>query len=234
MTYFADSRHQMFAGRPPSWTLIRPKPVAQHVWDLIGAPLRMAVLPDHVSERLHLTSLRSERLAMVLPELSGRCLDIGAGDNMLLQIYREQQVGTREAELAQQSVGLDVVDWGGECTIVPDCRDLPFPDSSFDTVSFVACLNHIPEREDAVSEAYRVLRSGGRVVVTMIGPLPGQLGHRIWWYSEDKHRKVMAGELPGMSRHEVEGLLSRAGFTDVSSTSFVYRLNHLFVARKKS
>ena len=35
----------------------------------MGAPLRMAFLPDAQSERLHLTSLRAERIAVVLPAL---------------------------------------------------------------------------------------------------------------------------------------------------------------------
>jgi SAM-dependent methyltransferase len=192
----------------------------------------MALLPDHMSERLHLTSLRSERLAAVLPELRGRCLDVGAGDNMLLKLYREQLAGTPDAGVADQSAGLDVVDWGGECVIVPDCRILPFQDSIFDTVSFVACINHIPEREEALREACRVLRPGGRVIITMIGRLLGTIGHAIWWYSEDKQREVRPEELTGMGRHEVELLLRRVGFTNVSSTTFLYGLNRRYLAQR--
>ena len=77
---------QMFGESPPAWSLRRPKPIWQSMWDLIGAPLRMALLPDVVNERLHLTSLRAERLGMVLPLLSGRLLDIGAGHNMLVKL----------------------------------------------------------------------------------------------------------------------------------------------------
>ena len=222
----------MFIDRPPAWSLRRPKPGLQQIWDLFGAPLRMALLPDHISERLHLTSLRGERLAAVLPELQGRCLDIGAGDNMLLRLYREQKAGDSDAARANQSVGLDVVDWGGGCVVVPDCRGLPFRDSSFDTVSFVACLNHIPEREEALREALRVLRPGGRMIITMIGPLLGTLGHAIWWYSEDKHREVSHEELMGIKRREVEHLLRKVGFADISSTTFLYGLNRRYLAQK--
>ena len=72
--------------------------------------------------------------------------------------------------------------------IVQDSRQLPFADRSFDTVTFVACLNHIPYRDEALAEAVRVLRPGGRVVATMIGRWLGLVGHKIWWYSEEKHR----------------------------------------------
>lgn len=222
----------MFQGQPPEWALRRPKRALQACYDLIGAPLRMIALPDHGSERLHLTSLRAERLANVLPVLEGRTLDIGAGDNMLLRLYRQQATGTAREAGAEASVGLDVYDWGGGCTIVESCRSLPFPDRSFDTVSFVACINHIPERREALAESLRVLRPGGRIVLTMIGKLIGVVGHALWWYSEDKHREEQEGEVMGMDPTVVETLVREAGFTSLERRGFVYGLNTLYLARR--
>src|SRR4051812_40130187 len=102
---------------PPKWSLKKHKKLGQQLWDLIGAPLRMIVFPDHVSERFHLTSLRAERLANVLPLLKGRVLDVGAGDNTLLKLYKS----------TEDNIGVDVVDWNGGCLILPDCNHLPFP-----------------------------------------------------------------------------------------------------------
>ncbi|WP_164902132.1 MULTISPECIES: class I SAM-dependent methyltransferase [Rhizobium] len=223
---------KMFSGRPPKWSLSRPKSVFQHLYDLVGAPLRMVALPDHVNERLHLTSLRAERLSAVLPQMKGRVLDIGAGDNMLINLYREASVDTSNEAGARDSKGLDVVDWGGDCIIVENCRHLPFEDRSFDTVCFVACLNHIPERKQALAESWRILKPGGRLIVTMIGRLIGEVGHAIWWYSEDKHRDVAEGEVMGMDPTAVSNLIREAGFPSVHRSSFVYGLNHLFVANK--
>lgn len=182
----------------------------------------MILLPDHLSEKFHLTSLRAERLANVLPELRGRVLDIGAGDNTLLKLHSSKE----------DNIGVDVVDWGGGCMILPDCKKLPFPDESFDTVSFVACLNHIPEREQTLREAFRVLRPGGRVVITMIGNLIGTVGHAIWWYSEDKHREVHPEEKMGMNPAAVRELLAKSGFSFIQETGFVYGMNSLFIAFK--
>jgi SAM-dependent methyltransferase len=228
MKTISDSKKTMFVGAPPMWALRRPKSFLQAAYDFLGAPLRMILLPDHLCERLHLTSLRGERLARVVPVLRGRVLDVGAGDNMLLSIYRKHNADDRR----DKSVGIDVVDWGGDCLILPDCSRLPFPDASFDTVSFVACINHIPERSQALKEAHRVLRPGGRVVLTMIGRIIGNVGHALWWYSEDKHRAIADGELMGMDRLEVRKFLSDAGFSPPSEQTFLYGLNTLYVAQR--
>jgi len=216
---------------PPDWALQRPKPLLRNIWDLAGAPLRMVLLPDDVSERYGLTSLRAERMAAVLPELRGRVLDVGAGDNVLIKLYRKHAHALgQKPEDAQASVGVDVVDWGADCVLIKSCHTFPFPDASFDTVTFIACINHIPERRAALVEARRVLRPGGRVVLTMIGKAIGDIGHKLWWYSEDKHRHVAENEVMGIDPEEVQRLLREAGLSRIEVRAFVYGLNRLYVA----
>jgi SAM-dependent methyltransferase len=224
------SNHSFAQIAPPDWALLRNKSSWQQAYDFIGAPLRMLVLPDQMSERLHLTSLRAERIGRVLPELRGRVLDIGAGDNMLVRLYREraQALGVSQQH-ADASVGADVTDWGADCVLIENSASVPFPDQSFDTISYIACLNHIPERAQALIEAKRLLRPGGRVVATMIGRFIGKVGHALWWYSEDKHRDIDEHEEMGLDQAEMVDLFSRAGYRLVKQVSFVYGLNSLYV-----
>lgn len=175
----------------------------------------MALLPDDLSSRLGFTSLQAERLGAVLPEIRGRLLDIGAGDNTLARIY-----GNGE--------GVDVYDFGGGSMIVEDTRNLPFEDETFDTVTFMACLNHIPYRQEVLCEAFRLLKPGGKVVATMISPLLGTVGHAIWWYSEEKERGTAEGEVMGISHNDMMHLLSEAGFRGIKRTTFLYGMNRLY------
>lgn len=219
-------------GLPPPWAYTRPKPVWRELYDFALAPLRMALLPDEVCERLGLTSLRGERFAAVLPLLRGKVVDVGAGDNVLVRLYQNWSKGGPNETLAAESVGLDVIDWGGGCMVIQSAADLPLPDSTADVVTFVACLNHIPERLEALKEARRILRPGGRIIITMIGHLVGRVGHAIWWYSEDKHRDVDQEEEMGMDRGDVLALLREAGFDRMEVSTFVYGLNTLYIGVK--
>jgi len=201
-------------------SLIGRRGIVRSVWDLLGMPLRFAVLPDGWSRACGWTSLEEERLRAVLPWLEGRVLDVGCGPNRLVKLH------------PGGGVGVDVFDFGGGATIIEDTRRLPFADASFDTVSFIACLNHIPYRGEALLEAWRVLRPGGRLVATMINRFLGAVGHAIWWYGEHHERGMLPGETGGLNVSEMKRLLHHAGFGAVELRRFCYGLNGLYLARK--
>jgi len=196
------------------------KSFLKHIYDFIGAPLRLVLLPDETCEKLGLTSLGQERFNTVLPCIEGRLLDLACGDNRLVKMYGN-------------GVGVDVYDWGGGAVIIENAGKMPFEDRSFDTVSILAALNHIPERKEAVKEIHRVLKVNGKVVVTMINPVLGEIGHKIWWYSEDKKRGMKEGENSGLWNSYVIKLFEDRGFRLQTHKKFVYFMNNLFVFRKK-
>jgi SAM-dependent methyltransferase len=196
---------------------VRHKPLGRAVWDVIGIPFRLALFPQTWLPPLGWTTLEDERIAAVRPWVQGRLLDVGAGTNRLVRVH-----GT--------GVGVDVHDWGGGVRVIEDASHLPFDASSFDTVTFVACLNHIPNRAAALVDARRVVRDRGSLVVTMIDPILGGIGHAIWWYGEDRHRGGMKpGEVGGLWPRDVVALCAAAGFTLRRHQRFVYGMNHLFV-----
>lgn len=198
------------------------KTLFRSVWDFVGIPFRLVLFDQEWLPRFGWTTLEEERLNAVFPYLRGRVLDVGAGTNTLVNRYGN-------------GVGVDVHDWGNGVLVVEDTSRLPFEDASFDTVTFIACLNHIPYREAALREARRLIKPAGRLIITMINPLLGDFGHAIWWYSEDKKRGGMKeGERGGMWTSEIIRLCKAAGFILETHRRFVYGMNNLYVFSVKS
>jgi SAM-dependent methyltransferase len=99
----------------------------------------------------------------------------------------------------------------------------------------VACLNHIPNRADALREARRLLKPDGSLIVTMINPVLGDIGHFIWWYGEDRHRGgMLPGEVGGLWSSEIESLAAAAGFRLLKHERFVYQLNNLYLFGRRA
>ena len=76
--------------------------------------------------------LYRKRRCIVRPYICGRLLDVGCGLNRLVREYGN-------------GVGVDVYDWGDVDLLVDDTSCLSFPDMSFDTITCLAALNHIPK-----------------------------------------------------------------------------------------
>ena len=164
--------------------------------------------------------LESWRLSVVKSHIRGRLLDIGCGYNNLVKEYGF-------------GVGVDVYAWDDINVQSQGCR-LPFRDKSFETVTIIAALNYIPDREETLREAYRVLSANGKLLVTMIGPLTGKIAHMIFKQDEMVRGECRPGELKGMYRKEVEEILERSGFRVLEKRHFQLRLNTLFIASKRT
>ncbi|MGH2860120.1 MAG: class I SAM-dependent methyltransferase [Solirubrobacteraceae bacterium] len=59
---------------------------------------------------------------------------------------------------------------------VADLRDLPFADASFQTAVCGLALAHLPALDAAIAELSRVLRSGGRLIISVLHPFQALLG----------------------------------------------------------
>lgn len=188
--------------------------------DRLFFPL-IVIMPDKACLALGLTPIDEERIWIVNRYIDGRILDVGCGNNIFVKSGRD-------------GVGIDVYPWEGVDIIVKDTSKLEFRDGEFDSVLIVAALNHIPERIELLNEAHRVLRPGGRIILTMLTPFISYITHKIrYFYDQDQtERKMKDGEVWGITRKEMHKLLSSSGFHDIFSKGFVYNLNRLYVAYK--
>ncbi|MEO0358069.1 MAG: bifunctional demethylmenaquinone methyltransferase/2-methoxy-6-polyprenyl-1,4-benzoquinol methylase UbiE [Pseudomonadota bacterium] len=75
--------------------------------------------------------------------------------------------GRKRAEAEQMS---DSLDW-----VVGDAMALPFPDNSFDVYTISFGIRNVTRPQDALNEAFRVLRPGGRLMVLEFSQLPNPM-----------------------------------------------------------
>lgn len=75
--------------------------------------------------------------------------------------------GRQRAEAARLA---DRLDW-----VVGDAMALPFPDRSFDAYTISFGIRNVTRIGDALTEAYRVLRHGGRLMVLEFSQIPNEM-----------------------------------------------------------
>ncbi|MGR6964376.1 class I SAM-dependent methyltransferase [Geodermatophilus sp. URMC 61] len=119
--------------------------------------LGMAVTRRHSSE-----SLYAEVAARLTVLGARRVLDVGCADGVLRSAVSPGPlvVGLDTAAALLRAHPPPVVR--------ADAAHLPFPDASFDAVTALNVLYHLPEPGQAVREARRVLRAGGTLLASAI------------------------------------------------------------------
>lgn len=133
------------------------------------------------------------------------------------------------------SVGLDPLaktrpDSPHQLIAEPFREPLPFGDGSFDAIVMLATLEHIRDKAPLARECFRLLRRGGRVIITVPSPrvdaLVGVLNRlRLAdGMSLEEHH--------GYDPRETPDIFGRYGFALEHQRRFQLGLNHLFVFRK--
>lgn len=90
----------------------------------------------------------------------GRLLDIGCGlkpFRPLFAPYVDEHVGVDHPDSPHALSSVDVL---------ATAYEIPLPDGSFDTVLMSEVLEHLEEPQAALSEAFRLLAPGGKLILT--------------------------------------------------------------------
>jgi ArsR family transcriptional regulator len=105
-----------------------------------------------------------------------------------------------------------------------DLESLPIDDGTLDAATLLLVLHHMPSPATALSEAFRVLRPGGRIAIADMLP-----------HDHEEYRQQMGHVWLGFSEDQLQRLLAAAGFRDVRlvplPTSADAKGPALFVAR---
>lgn len=92
-------------------------------------------------------------------QIHGKVLDVGAGGDSLSASYDY-------LPRIKEYIAIDVVE--GDLDVRADGAKLPFCDGIFDTIIISDVLEHVKPQKvtSMIEEAYRVLKSGGKVLIT--------------------------------------------------------------------
>lgn len=168
--------------------------------------------------------LRDRRLAVAVPLLTGRVLDLGSGGGLLAQWIPPERY-----------YGWDI-DEGSVRRAAQHYRDHTFstelPQGDFDTAVSLAVIEHVPEPvAQAVSDWIKPLKPGGRFVLTT--------PHKAFRRMHEIGATVGLTAMTAADDHEV--LFNRATLVEAFSplplelesySRFLFGMNQLFVFRK--
>ncbi len=165
--------------------------------------------PQQLHQALDGDYYRKMAMAQV-PDSVGTVLDMGTGAGLLLPglLRRAERViavdsSTTMLDMARRALGKETM----RCDFrLGDLGHLPVADGEIDLVMACMVLHHLSRPADALREAYRALKPGGRLVVI-----------DLYRHEDESLREKMADLWLGFLPSEVEGWLREHRFTTESA-----------------
>ncbi|MEW6072776.1 MAG: class I SAM-dependent methyltransferase, partial [Planctomycetota bacterium] len=160
-------------------------------------------VPGHGGEGIHLEHVH--RYAIAAGVVEGRVLDLGCGAGYgvrLLVAAGCRAVGIDRSSAAIQFAALRYAAPGASFLVAP-AQALPFAGASFDSVVCFELIEHVTEPERVLREARRVLRPGGRLLIsTPNRPEYSEVpGYRNPFHVQEWDREEFAALLRAVFRH---------------------------------
>ena len=123
----------------------------------------------------------------------------GFGHATVLDLTSSMLAEGRSRAEAKQMI--NEIDW-----VVGDAMNLPFEDNVFDVYTISFGIRNVTRPQEALKEAYRVLKPGGRIVVLEFSQIPVPLGQ--WFYDRYSFNLIpKVGELIANDRSSYQYLV---------------------------
>ena len=180
-------------------------------------------------------------------------LDIatGTGDFALLLANRIKPQHITGADISEgmMAVGREKVKEAGLQDVISfqyeDCQKLSFPDASFDAVTSAYGVRNFQDLEAGLREMHRVLRPGGHLLIVELTPPPRFPMKQLFWiyahivmpllgrlisHDNSAYTYLPASMEAFPQAEQMEGILKRAGFTEVQWRRFTFGISTMYLA----
>lgn len=144
----------------------------------------------------------------------GDIIDLGAADGLMLSLLKDKFPTARciGVEFTQELIESNTDD---RITLLQgDVNNLEMPDNSFDIVVATAVIEHIPDPEQMMKEAGRILRPNGLIILTSPDPFWERVATMVGHLHDGQHHSVM-------NLQEIASLLEDIGYQIVEKKKFM-------------
>jgi len=194
-------------GRPFRWLLALPIVLSRIECDSLDIPLRYLAI-----------------------NTKGRMLDVGCGDGRFLKM--SESLGWKAEGVELDLGAVTTTRRKGFAVHYGTLSDQHYPDSTFDLVLLSHVIEHLCEPTDTIAEIYRILRPGGKMIVTT--PNIESWGHRYFgssWVALDPPRHLylfnyknlhLLADKAGFSHRATFGTLNTTPFNFIQSRRIIH------------
>jgi 2-polyprenyl-6-hydroxyphenyl methylase/3-demethylubiquinone-9 3-methyltransferase len=147
-----------------------------------------------------------------------RVLDVGCGEGIFAAALTRAGAEVLAADIAEEPLRRAAARQPGlELALLPGEHDWGLPDAAFDVVWAGEVIEHVADTAAWMSELRRVLRSGGRLLLSTPAVGPAQLvAAAVWRRSFAERFDPLADHLRFYSRRTLAALINEFGFQEIA------------------
>ena len=199
---------------------------------------------------------RKRAVGMLRYHEGARILDVATGTgDVALEIARRTPASVKitgadfcreMVELGRAKVASSTYSGRIDFQVAP-CEDLPFEDNTFDSITIAFGIRNVVDRGLGLSEMWRVLRPGGRIVILEFSTPRSQLFRQIYYFYFRRLLPMVGGifsrynaykylpdsvlEFP--TREEFSLMMVAAGFSAIKVHDLTFGIASIFVGEKE-
>jgi len=160
-----------------------------------------------------------------------RVADLGCGSGVFTDLLNQLGCEAIGLDISPKLIELGKAKYPAVEFLEGDVEHLPFPDASLDGILLSGLVHHLPNPALCASEAFRVLKPGGRFVAFD----PNRMNPFMYLYRDRSSPfyspvGVTANERPVLAR-EIAGVFSKAGFK--VETDYLSDMRYRYLASAK-